>query len=445
MLGLLPYLQPFALIDPQGPLAEAALSFSRATYLCPAKRIGHWNPLEGSGDISIQVQRRVSTILKSWGEGDSEARPRLYRWLYALTWLAIENKLCLADMAWLINNPATLKSLAEQSPMRQIAELCDLDPWQYLNHAESSKNRLIRYSETDIAGQFTAFSQPLTGNTILDLSGLDSEHQRTLGQLFVAEMYERAMSGTGEPCHLILDEAPMMATQELANSLDRCRQKGLRVVFAFQRLGQWEPPTLNAILNSARNQIVFNVPHRPDAETLVRNLFGRFDEPETKSEIHRSVQVPYEDTIEIEDYGESEGLTDYGEASSLTKGTRYGRRIVPITRHYTDTELASESFYTIEEKVSRLADVFMSLGVGQFFVKTPTFRAFCTAPLLPATSNLIELDQWPDNLSQQIRECREKKLPDVNPSSPISKSGDTRRRRTSTGTSTAKRKSTKGA
>src|SRR5258706_14702304 len=239
----------FTLIDPMGPLYKDTLAF-----LCYLKSIGIpvpevilFNPSEGLitpynpfarrelGDLGVAVDRRVTAILRAWGQSNSDNTPRLERWLRCLITVLIECGLTLVEAGFLLDrkNAALREHFAAglRNPMirAKFEALSNYKPSEFNEQVESVENRLMRFLTSDTMRRMMGtgrkpldFSQILDGRILLanlqTSDFLSPEQARLIGTMIVTEEYETALQRpTGARPHgIYIDEAPKFLTPEIA-------------------------------------------------------------------------------------------------------------------------------------------------------------------------------------------------------------------------------------
>lgn len=364
------------LIDPMGALYKRIVAF-----ICYLKGIGVsvpevilFNPSEGEwclpvnffarkhGDLGVAVDRRVTAILRAWGQASGNDTPRLERWLRTLLTVLMECGLTLVDAGVLIdrNHAAVREQFAAKlhNPLirAKFEALSSYKPSEFNEQLESLENRLMRFLTSDTLRRILG-----TGKNALDLSGviegknllvdlqpspfLSYEQGRLIGTMILTEEYEIALQRpTGaRPHYVYVDEAHRYVTPELALALEQTRQKGLHYTLATQHLSQFRTEddgrdrVYKAIKNCVRNKIVFAIPDRVDASDIADDVFTGLTEPEVKF-VHTRLNHRIEDVRDqsisrtqgqSESWGTSStrstGVTDsYGESFGDSSSTSTG-------------------------------------------------------------------------------------------------------------------------
>lgn len=319
------------IIDPMGSLYERVLD-----YACYLKAIGlrvpevipcdfssgQWavpfNPfIRRDGDISVQVDRRVSAVLRAWGQSSGDETPRLEKWLKVIFSVLIEQGLTILEAAHLLNqNPSPvrnhlLQGFSDPFIQQKLAQLSTYRASEFLQQVESAENRLMRFLTSETLRRTMG-----PGSSALDFSSiveqgkillvnlrpsnhLSVEQQRLIGTLIIDELYETAITrkSGAKPYYLYVDEAAQFVTPELGMALEQCRQKGLHFTLAFQHLAQFREEGMRvykAVKNNVRTKLVFAIPDRQDAQELADDVFVGLAEPQLKY-MHRHLNHLQED------------------------------------------------------------------------------------------------------------------------------------------------------
>lgn len=311
-----------AVLDAQGDLFKrlvryAAILRRRAVLLdfTNDEWVTPFNPfVRLSGDVSVQVDRRVKATLVAWGMASANDTPRLEKWLKCIYTVLIEKGLTIADAGLLIDpdpkvRKSLLKGISDPSIQRKLDQLAAFKDREFLIQIESAENRLMRFASQDSIGRTMG-----AGGNAIDCAGmmdrgeillanlamgmnLSEPQQRLAGVMLVNEFYEAAMrrpSGA-TPFFLVIDEAGLFVTPELGKSLDYCRQKGLHLTLAFQHLFQFKAEdmkTYKSVKASARSKVIFAIEDREDAMELAGDLVPDMAVPVVKYEIYGTAFKP---------------------------------------------------------------------------------------------------------------------------------------------------------
>lgn len=307
------------LIDPMGPLYDDLLAYAcyRKAVGCRVQEIIPFNPSDGSswilpinpfvrvdGELSVQVDSRVSATLRVWGQHNGNETPRLEKWLKVIFSTLIDCDLTLPEAGRIIDQRAhdvrsfLIAGTKDELIGRKLAQLSHFKPSEFAEQTESVENRLMRFLSSNHLTRIFG-----TGKNALDIRGimdrgdnlliklqpsryLSDEQARLIGTLVLNELYETALTrpSGARPFYCYVDEAAKFVTPELAQASEQCRQKGLHLTLAFQHLAQFkeEGPRIYKAFKHIRNKLVLAVPEREDALELADDLFEGLAEPQIK-------------------------------------------------------------------------------------------------------------------------------------------------------------------
>ncbi len=114
-------------------------------------------------------------------------------------------------------------------------------------------------------------------------------------ELFYAAMSRHENEGQANPFVLLIDEMQDFITPDIARILDKCRQKGLHLVLAHQRLQQLKNDDIDlydAVMTNAVTKVIFGV-SMADANLLATEIY-ELDPKLVKREIYRTTVLDYE-------------------------------------------------------------------------------------------------------------------------------------------------------
>jgi hypothetical protein len=176
MRGDLQNQQGFCLLDPHGTLYNDVAAYAAHHVLGreivllnlskPDAVIG-FNPFRQApgADISVQVDRRLSSIFHAWGVVNADATPTLERTLRLIFTVMLEHKLGLPQAAHLIDfNAGEVRGhLIEQlqTPLiqREWRELQSLKAKDWRDETLSAKNRLFRLLTSSALERFMGWTK----------------------------------------------------------------------------------------------------------------------------------------------------------------------------------------------------------------------------------------------------------------------------------------------
>ena len=283
--------QGFCLIDPHGTLYDAVLDWASHQVLerkviqlnlsQPGQVIG-FNPFQRapSGDISVQVERRVTATCHAWGVEDTDQTPTLARTLRLIYAVMLEHNLGLPQVRHLIdfNGHEIRAPLIEQlsTPLIQAEwqELQAMKPREWREETLSARNRLFKLLTSPtldrvmgLAGHSINLSEIIEEGSFLLVNlapsdYLSHENAAVFGALLVNEFFECAMRrdtkhGDPQPYYLYLDEFQNFVSPAIAGMLDQIRKFGIFLTLAHQRFGQLDEDIIDAVLTNCKIKAVF--------------------------------------------------------------------------------------------------------------------------------------------------------------------------------------------
>jgi hypothetical protein len=315
--------QGFCVIDPHGSLYKDVLDF--ASYKVARQKIIlldlskpdfviGFNPFRKAddGDISVQVDRRISAIMHAWGVENTDQTPTLERTLSLIFTTLLELNLSFQEAQYLVDfNASEMRSkLVEQlsSPLirREWEELEQLKAKDWRSEVLSAKNRLYRLLTSKTLGRFfAAQANPIDLAEIIE-SGkvllvnlapsdhLSTQNARIFGSLLVNEFFEVALRRNAtnpklKPYYLYLDEFQTFVGIDIADMLDQVRKFKLFTVLAHQRFGQVNENVKDAVLTNCKIKAVFGGLSVEVARMMALELcIGRLDPMQVKHEIYQT-------------------------------------------------------------------------------------------------------------------------------------------------------------
>jgi hypothetical protein len=352
--------QGFALIDPHGTLYHEVLKYcahqvmDREIILLdlskPASVIG-FNPFQrsGSGDVSVQVDRRISATMHAWDIPNTDQTPTLARTLRLIYTVMLEMNLGLPQVAHLIDfNSGDIRAhLIDQltTPLvqKEWRELQALKAKDWREETLSAKNRLFKFLTSPTLGR----TMGVQGRT-LDLQAvmdqgkvllvnlaasdhLSHENARVFGSLLVNEFFESALrrekdhfGNDPKPYYLYMDEFQNFVSIDIAEMLDQVRKFGLFLVAAHQRFGQLNENVIDAVLTNCKIKAVFGGLPYESAQAMAKELFiGKLDPKKIKAAIYQTKFWPQYSRDKVYTHTTSNTSVS-GTSTSSGSGTMYG-------------------------------------------------------------------------------------------------------------------------
>jgi hypothetical protein len=304
--------QGFCLVDPHGQLYEDVRAFAahealdRELILLNLSRPGDsiigFNPFRRApnGDVSVQVDRRVTATVHAWGVKDTDQTPTLARVLRLVYTVMLEQNLGLPQVQHLIDFNAReirgqlVDRLASPLVQREWRELQQLKAKDWRDETLSAKNRLFKFLTSETLCRFMG----LPDRTIDLLQVMDEgkgvlvnlapsdyfshENARAFGALLVNEFFENALRRERDefgrsplPYHLLLDEFQEFVSVDIADMLDQVRKFSLFLTLIHQRFRQLDEGIIDAVLTNCRIKAVFGGLPVESAKLMAQELFIR--------------------------------------------------------------------------------------------------------------------------------------------------------------------------
>ena len=317
--------QGFALVDPHGELYNEVAEYCAHHVLdreiillnlsSPDSVIG-FNPFQKApdGDISVQVDRRISATMHAWNVKNADQTPTLARTLRLIYTVMLEQNLGLPQVEHLIDfNAKRIRSyLVEQvkSPLiqKEWRELQGLQAKEWRDETLSAKNRLFKFLTSTalarfmgIPGRTINLGEVMDQGKVLLVNLAPSDHlshdnAKAFGALLVNEFFECALrrrkdvlGRPPQPYYLYLDEFQNFVSLDIADMLDQVRKFGLFMVLAHQRFGQLDENLMDAALTNCGIKAVFGGLSMPNARQMAEELFvGELDPKRIKVAIYQT-------------------------------------------------------------------------------------------------------------------------------------------------------------
>ena len=458
--------QGLCLIDPHGSLYEKLVTWAAGEGFLKSRNIRLINPVDDEfcigfnplafGDLShLASTKRIaavagfaSQVVKAacqvWGGHNLDEMPRLERNLRAVFYLLAEKRLSLYEARELIRvgDPWLREYLAqgiEHDYYRaEWQDILKLPAKQFEERFESTCNRIGRFLESPyvaaILGQrenVIDFSEIMEKGEIVLVNLVPRgelftpEQARTLGTLIVNDIVMKAQRrpvDVSPPYYLVIDECYSFVGQDIETLLDQRRKHGLFAVFAHQRLQQLRDAgegVYDAIMQIARNKIVFCL-GRLDAKEMAEEInYGRFDLQTVKDKLGRRQVTGEEldfikvatDTMSYAEHsggrssGESVAMNPDGEELTLTTREDVSEPGSTVTHGSSVTEqpvfrkrwewVSDNTTYSLEDLIYLHSVALTELKARQAVVKIPG-----QAPAVIRTSTLIKTSVAPRRIER---------------------------------------------
>lgn len=323
----------------------------------------------------------------------------------------------------------TLNDTFSRAEWEELLDITKLPEWK--NEVLSTKNRLARFVGSRAVRRFMGLQE---GN--LDLMGimeegkillvnlgasdyLDREAARVFASLLLNEFFETAMrratlSPRGDKPQtftLYLDEFQEYITDDVAAMLDQVRKGGLHMVLAHQHLGHFvdNPRLKKSVLTNARIRAVFGGLDYDDSSLLAHEMFlPDLNQRQIKKAYYHTIHMYEEQTrmIRGSNRGWSTGQSSGGGSGTGLSGPVEGSPVegwftlgdpdranqfesessgefqteqaseseteVPVWVPIPTRELTTETEWSREEKVSRVAQTLKYQQQRHCFIKLDT-------------------------------------------------------------------------
>ena len=360
MRGDLRNRQGFCLIDPEGTLYEEVVNYcahhvvDRDIILLnlssPDSVIG-FNPFRRSpsGDVSLQVDNRIKATVHAWNVANTDQTPTLERVLRLVYTSMLEQDLGLPQVQHLIDFNAReirahlielLQTPLIQKEWREVQQLRSVD-WRA--EVLSTKNKLFRLLTSNTLGRFMGVPErTLNLKEIMDegkillvnlatSDDLSDDNARVFGALLVNEFFEHARrrkkdayGNDPKPYYLYIDEFQDFVSIDLAKMLDRVRKRGLFLVMAHQRFGQFDDDKniIDAVLTNCKIRAVFGGLTANAARVMAEEMFiKKLDPKKIKVAIYQTKFWPEYRRDKVYTSGTSRGS---GSSSGQSAGAGMG-------------------------------------------------------------------------------------------------------------------------
>lgn len=349
----------FCLLDPHGTLYDDLAAFCahrvlgrEIIYLNLSKpdSIVSFNPFEPApeGDISVQVEQRVTAVCHAWGVRSTDETPTLARTLRLIFAVMLERRLGLQQVQHLIDfNARQIRgNLIEQisTPLiqKEWRELQDMKSREWREETLSARNRLWKFLTSTtlcrfmgVPGRTLNLTEIMKQGKVLLVNLAPSDHlsyenARAFGALLVNEFFEHALRRKRDalgrppaPFFLVMDEFANFVSLRLTDMLDQTRKFGLFTMLAHQRFGQLDENILDAVLTNCRIKVCFGGLPTTSARLMAEELFCKLDPMKVKVAIYQTKFWPEYRRDKVYSRGSSHGSSS-GTSSSSSSGSSSG-------------------------------------------------------------------------------------------------------------------------
>jgi hypothetical protein len=317
--------QGFCVIDPHGKLYHDVLNYCAHHVVSddiillnlsePDAVIG-FNPFRRSsdGDVSVQVDNRITATVHAWNVANTDQTPTLERILRLVYTAMLEQDLGLPQVQHLIDFNAQeirghligrIENPLIRKEWREIQALRGAD-WRA--EVLSTKNKLFRLLTSETLARVMGIPErTLNLQEIMDQGKillvnlassryLSKSNARVFGALLVNEFFECALRRTPQgdgkdpaPYYLYLDEFQNFVSLDLTEMLDEVRKFGLFLVMAHQRFGHLDENMIDAVLTNCQIKAVFGGLPTKTARLMAEEMFlGKLDPKKIKAAIYQT-------------------------------------------------------------------------------------------------------------------------------------------------------------
>jgi hypothetical protein len=212
---------------------------------------------------------------------------------------------------------------------------------------------------------------------------ISADAARTIAAFLLTDFFDAAItrSGTDQRFILLLDEFHQYITVDAPDMLDMARNGGLHFVLAHQRMQQLQTDAgtqlRDSILANARIKVAFALDNFDTAVFMARQvLIEELNQDLVKDEIshpftvgHEVLEIPTETRQEWGSHSNSIGQRLWGDeptkssyaGASDAGGWSVSYGTANLLKPVLEEQVASRTFYTLQEKESRLAERLMKL------------------------------------------------------------------------------------
>ena len=384
-------------------------------------------------DVGPQVNRRITATVKPWGEQNTNEMPTFERVCRLIYTFAVETGETLSNAALLLDfGNGKLRDYAAsrttdtriRAHWQHLQRIKNISDWDH--HVLSTDNRLTRFLTSQTIRRFMGMADHNLnlmdameqGNIVLvnlaQSDFLSTEEARLFAALFLNEFFETAMRraarlppGADASLYVLyLDEFQEYITDDLASMLDEVRKGGLHMVLAHQHLGHFvdNQRLQKSVFTNARIRAVFGGLDYEDATTIANEMFlPDLNTRQIKKAYYHTIHLYREETRHVQ--GTTSG---FGNAQTISTGMGSGMSMpmddsegwfgpsasgvmfssefsgtadgttsfesfsdveVPIFVPIPKQELTSETEWTREEKVSKVAQMLKQQQQRHCFIK----------------------------------------------------------------------------
>lgn len=386
-----------------------------------------------AGDVSTQVSRRIAATVKPWGQENSNEMPTFERVCRIVYTCAVEMGETLPNVVQLIDmdnrelRELALKEIPEtrvRVHLQKLQKITSSREWK--EDVLSLDNRLTRFLGSQTIQRFIGLKENnidlmdvMDKGTIVlvnlaDSDFLSRDEARVIATWFLSDFFDAAMRraerlAPGEeasPYVLYLDEFQEYITPDLAAMLDQVRKGGLHLVLSHQHLGHFvdDPRLRKSVFTNARIRAVFGGLDYEDGTMVGNEMFlPDLNARQIKKAYYHTIHLYQEETRTIHGHAHGSGSSHLASSGLGSGETMPGGELEgwfsspdPTSRFSSETsadaegeteyesdsevevpvfvpipkqELTSETEWTREEKLSKIAEMLKEQQQRHCFIK----------------------------------------------------------------------------
>ena len=375
------------LLDPHGKLYDDLVEwcaylgigsdrdYRELILLNPSKgdQIIGFNPfISDGGDLSVQVDRIVHAILKSWGQASTDHTPTLGRTLRLVCAVMLDQQVSLPEVRHLLNFEAReirdhlvdkLRNPFIQDEWKELQTLKRASDWR--GEMLSTRNRLFPFLASETIARFMGLAdRSLNLSEIMEQSKIllvnlkeagdrfSDDNRRLFGTLLLSKLFDAAKrrpippgQSSPRPFYVYIDEFQKFLTPDIPHIIAEGRKMGLHLILSHQfltQLREQDDQVYDAVL-SCDIKAIFGGGPRQDALTMVDEMFvNQLDLKQIKKAIYHTTHINQyvRDQVRTKSRGtshthstnRSESIGD-ADTKGSDSSTTYGNSTMRSTNH----------------------------------------------------------------------------------------------------------------
>jgi TraM recognition site of TraD and TraG len=273
-------------------------------------------------DPAVVIDSIVDAVAHVWGAQNTDATPRLARWIANIARALYDRGCTLVEAQHLIGDDPELRRLLTDGvtdPMtdRDWKRVATMKPKEFEDEISSSLSRLRRFVTTSrLRLMFGQSDASLDLRSVLDSGSIvlvslarqhgniSKENADLFATLLMSDLWiaaqERGKSNANRPFYVYIDEFQRFLTPTIAENLDEARGFGLHLTLAHQfpnqlkNAGETGRRVFDSVMENARSKVVFSLSSRENLEPMAEWLYmGVIDPAQVKLAIHSTKVVGY--------------------------------------------------------------------------------------------------------------------------------------------------------